>query len=164
MMRRLLYALTGRLPLRIISDDGRPYLERYYVCTVLGVRVYVHRFVGSDPDRGLHDHPWPWARSIILSGCYIEERRDGYREVRWWNSLQGDTFHRVILWEGQEVWTLFMHRAENAKPWGFLRPVPGEWAQLWHPWNYPKDGSASSGRWWETVPRGRDEARRVPLR
>lgn len=97
-MNTQLYWLTSRLPCRIISDDGTPYLERYYLGTVFGVRFYLHRFVGSDPARGLHDHPWAWARSIVLSGWYFEERRDGKRhKVKWYNKLTGDTFHRVIL-------------------------------------------------------------------
>lgn len=115
-MQRLLFWLCGFLPLEIISDKDRPYLERYYLFTLLGVRFYIHRFVGSDPARGLHDHPWLWAGSIILSGWYYEERR-GFEsndtalalasvlgttglvrnKVRWFNALSGDSFHRVVL-------------------------------------------------------------------
>lgn len=115
-VNRLLYRITGHLRLKVISDKGRPYLERYYLFTLLGVRFYLHRFVGSDPDRGLHDHPWPWAASIVLSGWYLEETR-GFeqhaitralaelhgttgvvrRKVRWFNNLTGDSFHRVVL-------------------------------------------------------------------
>lgn len=188
-MSRLLYWLSGFLPCRIISDNGTPYLERYYVGTLLGVRFYLHRFVGSDPARGLHDHPWPWARSLILSGWYYEETRTGTRKVRWFNRLNGDTFHRVILpksavvvgYEGGDVsgfagslpvvkrigapqhcWTLFWHKAEYVKPWGFLRPLDGEPAVMWVPHNYPKDGKGTPGAWWETVPRGKNEPRRMP--
>jgi hypothetical protein len=115
-MSRLLYWLTGFLPTKIISDNGRPYLERYYLFTLLGVRFYLHRFVGSDPARGLHDHPWPWAGSVVLSGYYLEERRglEQHRitqimaelmgttgtvrhTVRWFNWLTGDSFHRVVM-------------------------------------------------------------------
>ena len=53
---KLLRAISDRLPCRIISDNDQPYLERYYIATLFGVRLYLHRFVGSDPDRGLHDH------------------------------------------------------------------------------------------------------------
>src|SRR6218665_3256819 len=71
-MSRLLCWLSGLRPSRIISDKGNPCLERFYVGTALGVRFYLHRFVGSDPARGLHDHPWPWARALVLSGWYYE--------------------------------------------------------------------------------------------
>lgn len=101
-MRNLLYRLTNRLPCRIISDNGEPYLERYYVCSLGRTRIYLHRFVGSDPDRGLHSHPWSWALSIILSGWYFEERFSGtetpfIRRVRRLNFLLGESFHRVVM-------------------------------------------------------------------
>lgn len=177
-MKTILYWLTSRLPCRIISDDGRPYLERYYVGTLFGVRFYLHRFVGSDPARGLHDHPWSWARSIILSGWYYEQRRDDVRSVHWYNKLSGDTFHRVLLPVGngsygqpEHCWTLFFHKAEYVKPWGFWKTRPADpWINgagkpvaivEWRPWNFPKNGTGTSKQWWLTAPLGRDEARRA---
>lgn len=181
-MKRLLFWITSHLPCRIISDAGRPYLERYYLCTVFGIRFYLHRFVDSDPGRGLHDHPWPWAASVILQGWYWEERRglektetermlaevlgiDGVvrRKVRWFNWLLGDNFHRVVLprgedWAGspQSCWTLFFHKAENHKRWGFLRKVPGidHLVYVHH--------ESSHGTWWREVPTGKYEPRRMP--
>jgi len=97
MNNKLLYWLSGFMPCRLINDGDRPYLERYYVGTLLGWRFYLHRFVGSDPAGTLHDHPWSKAYSLILSGWYWEETRSGTRRVRWFNSLTGDTFHRVVL-------------------------------------------------------------------
>src|SRR3546814_20047607 len=127
MMHALLYRLTDHLPARIISDAGQPYLERYYVGTVFGTRFYLHRFVASDPDRGWHDHPWPWAFSIILSESYLEETRAGTRHVRWFNFLVGDSFHRVILRQRYgrtlPVWTQFAHRAKRVKRWGDRKSV-----------------------------------------
>lgn len=176
---RLLVAITDRLPCRIINDGQTPYLERYYVGTLLGWRFYLHRFVGSDPDRGLHDHPWRKARSIILSGWYWEETRSGTRQVRWFNSLTGDTFHRVVLphryqcehapvgdwifdenfekskWSDEmPCWTLFFHTTGKTKPWGFLRPLPmlhSQNAQLFTPYVYEKPVT----EWWLSAPTGR---------
>jgi hypothetical protein len=167
-MNRLLYWIAGRLPCRIISDNGQPYLERYYLCTVLGVRFYLHRFVGSDPDRGLHDHPWPWAGSVVLSGWYWEETRKGLHKVRWLNWLTGDSFHRVILpldsWDTfKPCWTLFFHRADYTKPWGFLRPIEGEHPMVWWPHNHPQDGTGTPDAWWDKVPRWLNEPRRASL-
>lgn len=171
MMSRLLWRLTAHLPYRQINDGTRPYLERYYVGTLLGWRFYLHRFVGSDPDRGLHDHPWSKAHSIILSGWYWEETRSGTRRVAWFNSLTGDSFHRVVLpasnwacnhptapkpfWvREQPCWTLFFHRVGNVKPWGFLHdyPVTDEpEAQLFVPHRYILEGSQKD--WWLTAPK-----------
>lgn len=183
-IEKLLYWFTGRLPCRIISDDGKPYLERYYLGTLLGVRFYIHRFVGSDPARGLHDHPWPWAGSLVLSGWYLEERRGTEQhavtkvmaalngttgvvraKVRWFNWLTGDSFHRVVLPDnGAHCWTLFFHRAAYTKPWGFLRPVdPNDTQSVWVPHNYPKDGTGTPGAWWNEKPIGKLDPRRLPL-
>jgi hypothetical protein len=153
-VRAMLYRLSGHLPCRIISEGDRPYLERYYVATLFGVRCYLHRFVASDPDRGLHDHPWAWSLSLILSGWYVEETRSGRRTVRWFNAFGGDHFHRVIIESGapKEVWTLFFHKAGDCKPWGFLREVPETdgAAAVWQQFKY----RGGKSKWWETAPRG----------
>lgn len=165
-MNRLLYWIAGRLPCRIISDDGQPYLERYYLATLFGVRLYLHRFVGDDPNRGLHDHPWPWAFSLILFGRYQEETRAGTRLVRWWNWLTGDSLHRVVLIDRRPVWTLFGHSAAYVKPWGFLQRHAGDKRlAVWRPFNYSEggDGRAAPGEWWKTVPLGAFESRRAPM-
>lgn len=153
-MRALLMWITSFLPARVISDNGQPYLERYYIGTILGVRIYLHRFVGSDPDRGVHDHPWAWARSIVLAGWYWEELRTGTRQVRWFNSLTGDTFHRIIKPEGMpDVWTLFYHKGGDVKPWGFLRPL-GTGTAVWS--EYVLGGKGKETAWWRTAKKGRD--------
>jgi len=120
-MNRILFWLSGFLPWRVISDGKRPYLDRFYICTFLGVRYYLHRFTGSDPGRGKHNHPWLWALSFVLWRRYFEDRRSGTRTIRWFNFLIGDTFHRINLPPGiTEVWTLFCHHAKDSQPWGYL--------------------------------------------
>ena len=179
MMHRILYWLTSFMPCRLINDGSRAYLERYFICSVFGWQFYLHRFVGSDPDRGLHDHPWSKAYSIILSGWYFEETRCGTRRVRWLNSLTGDTFHRVVLptrralveeteqghrrqyAEGDlydvPCWTLFFHKAGNVKPWGFWRDLcepnyPD--AAMFEPYTYTREGSQKE--WWKKALTGRE--------
>ena len=138
-IRRRLFDWSRTLPARAIrGPDGEPYLERYMVCRLPwpfgGGRVYLHRFVASDPDRGLHDHPWRWAVSLILAGGYLEQRlarfapsgrRDRLAERRApaINLLGGRSFHRVILGPEAECWSIFI-RPGRCKPWGFLTPRP----------------------------------------
>lgn len=166
MIEKFLFWITGFLPCRLINDGERPYLERYYIGTLFGWRFYFHRFVGSDPDRGLHDHPWRKAYSLILSGWYWEETRSGIRKVRWFNSLTGDTFHRVVLpcaSDGRQpdrvcvmthgvspCWTLFMHTDKDVKPWGFLRLVVDGICRF-EPYTYEREGSQKE--WWKTAGR-----------
>jgi hypothetical protein len=151
-----LYRWSGDRRLRVISDGGVPYLERYYLGTRFGIRCYLHRFVGSDPDRGLHDHPWSWAGSIVLAGFYQEQRDGGTRTIRRFNWLRGSTFHRVLLPESMsEVWTLFFHRAQNTKSWGF-RPPGGAIIRI---------ASGDNRRdWWLDAPLASDHPGRTPER
>jgi hypothetical protein len=173
MIRRFLLWLTARLPVKVIGRDA-PYVEWYHVATLFGLaRIQIHRFLRSDPD-GLHDHPWGWARSFVLAGWYLEERRDRTRVRAAFSTygMTGDTFHRVILPAGaREVWTLFVH-GPYVKHWGFITPatmkaVPGEGLRpsSWHDrersiWEYnARARSHSSFDPWPNqvgVPRGRD--------
>ena len=128
MIRRILTWLTDRLPVREIRHQGAPYLERYYVATLCGWRVYLHHFIASDPD-GLHDHPFRHSLSIILAGWYLEERRGGWRTRRWFNYVSGDCFHRVVVPAGSRgVWTLLVH-SRRVKQWGFLLPAE-QWISI----------------------------------
>jgi len=172
-MSRFLFWFSARLPCRFINDKGRDYLERYYLLTVCGWRFYLHRFVGSDPAHGLHDHPWRRAFSVLLSGFYYEQTRYGVRVVRWFNMLSGDTFHRVLLprtgplhltvdestaeivgatREEIPCWTLFAHKVGDVKPWGFLEDMREDCgAMLFIPYQYKVEGGKNS-EWWKTAP------------
>lgn len=69
----LMLDLTKEMPMKQIDINGRPYLQRYYAGTTADNRdLWLHRFMSSDGERHLHCHPFN-ARSVILSGSYIEE-------------------------------------------------------------------------------------------
>lgn len=167
MIRRFLLWLTARLPVKVIGR-GTPFVEWYYLGTPFNLfRVQIHRFARSDPD-GLHDHPWAWARTFILSGWYLEERRDRTRVRAAGDTyaLTGDVFHRVVLPIGRrEVWTLFIH-GPYVKHWGFLVPhregrylLGPSWADpfggLWEYQARPKHGRRFEN-WHLTAPKGRE--------
>lgn len=65
-----------------ITTDGKPYLTRVLLSRWLGLRrfvdvgIYLHHFHRDDGDQPLHNHPWEWAASLVLSGAYVEERLD----------------------------------------------------------------------------------------
>jgi hypothetical protein len=127
-----LQAVASRRPRRDISGDrGELYLRRYFILAI-GPRgdpwlvAYLHHFIGSDPARGLHDHPWPWALTWVLAGGYVEEtmsptgrRRFKPRETGSMAAFGGDHLHRVLLAPGRSAWTLFVHGPWR-KPWGFF--------------------------------------------
>jgi hypothetical protein len=172
-MARLLYRLTGLLRCRVIrGNHGEPYLERYHLFRLPGGGgVYLHRFLASDPDRGLHDHPWDRAMGLVLSGGYREQRfirndSEGERIVERllgpgsFNRIRGDDFHRIVLPEEQEAWTLFGH-SQKYKDWGFVNL-----GSAGHRHYQPHEAVTHEPEhrdWWHTAPRGRN-APREPLR
>jgi hypothetical protein len=139
---------SQRLKYRPIYDGDLLYLERFYVGRVGKYTIFLHKICASDPDRGVHDHPWN-SFSILLAGSYDEEilvpqvqtvidfispsYRKGfpdryglgrlltiYRRVHWFNRIPGFKFHRLVLIGSHPVWTLFIH-GKRFKSWGFWR-------------------------------------------
>lgn len=112
--------------------DQRPgavYPDRWWRRWTSG--VFLHKFHRSDSDRELHDHPWRWGLSLILSGGYREERRSGIRDVVTrvvrpgrLNFLRHGDHHRVDLL-GQECWSLFVV-GPKASSWSFWDRETGE--------------------------------------
>jgi hypothetical protein len=165
MMHNFLMWLTARLPAREITSDGRPYLERYFIGQLWGWTFYFHRFLASDPGRGLHDHPWNLGVSVLLAGkyyerylrgitCYGEQlgRRNRYLFIP--NFIRPLYWHRVILIKNRPVWTLFFHTAW-VRHWGFLDTV-----QLSSTCGIKLERSsetidvAGNSRWWKTAATG----------
>lgn len=100
--------------------------------------VYLHCFHRSDEDRELHNHPWRFAISLILSGGYMEERKidrpwpvnTRFKVFRpgMINLISSNTFHRVDLLKTRNpepTWTLFIV-GPKFKGWGFWDRNTGE--------------------------------------
>lgn len=97
-------------PHQIIGGTDDPYLLRWYVIPRNPLfNVYLHKFLRSDDDRALHDHPW-WFVSLILKGGYTEVTENGRtarsgliggRYKGWDRTIAFRTAmfrHRVELW------------------------------------------------------------------
>ena len=126
-------------PYSPIVKDGRLYMDRSWLFNAypdtgesgadrrdwaFPISIRIHHIVLPDQDRDLHDHPWN-ARTIVLKGGYVEERRDGeFREhfVR----LAGDTatlkygeYHRITSLATGGAWTMFI-TGRHRGTWGFM--------------------------------------------
>lgn len=116
----------------IVNCERSPYLHRWYVLRTKRVSIFVHRFVRSDEDRALHDHPWNFIVIPLWRGCREHNDR-GVRSVR---PLFGTRFrgaeyrHRVELRDGKPAWSLFIRFAKR-REWGFW---PKEGFTLWNKW------------------------------
>lgn len=132
---KLMAIATKRPPDFIVGGKDNPYLLRWFVIPRNPVfNIYLHRFLRSDEDRALHDHPWA-SVSWILQGAYTEhEVLYGGVKTRDW-LIEGDIkfrasgkfAHRVELTDG-ECWTLFV-TGPRYRNWGFHCEKAG-----WVPW------------------------------
>lgn len=88
----------------IQAPDGSPYLSRILLPRVTipfvgEFRPMLHHFHQPDGDRDLHNHPWNWAVSLILSGSYEEERLAGDPD-RWRYMTQQGICALCMKWRG----------------------------------------------------------------
>jgi hypothetical protein len=120
---------------RVIMDriDNEPYLERYYIFlkdrTWFPFNLFLHKFLKSDPD-DVHDHPWNYA-TLILKGGYYEwipqfnDQGQKAGEMAVWRGVghfrvcKANSYHRIEVDPGTDVWTLFMPMRKK-REWGFL--------------------------------------------
>lgn len=86
-------------------------------------QVRLHHFHRPDAGPHLHNHPFCWGVSFVLSGAYDEQRlRVGEspitRRVRRLNVLTDRDYHMIQRLHG-DVWTLFVV-GPRIQRWGFL--------------------------------------------
>lgn len=160
--RRALFLISGFLRCRRINGPhGETYLERYALARLPnGTALYLHRFLGDDPGEALHDHPWPWAVSWVLSGTLREIRRitnpPHAEDIRVHRAgrvyrLGGNDFHRIQL-TTPEAWTLFGH-GPKVGDWGFIDAAGG-----YQPHAVARQETPHR-HWWRTAPRGHWQSR-----
>jgi hypothetical protein len=163
LLAHLLYRLTANRPTRLIKIEGQPYMERYFIGQLLGLTVYLHRFVRDDHERSLHNHPWNHAISLVLTGHYREHHAPfarwiepdlvvatvETRPVRWFNHITRSTLHRIAGVK-PETWTLFIHTDWKHR-WGFLHRLGWHWPH----YEYRIYQSDQPREWWHTAKPGR---------
>ena len=109
----------------IVLDDEL-YLSRLNLIKTPWFSVKLHWIHRPDPDRDLHDHPWPFI-ALILRGSYCEyeskdplNQKGEIRWIRWLNYKNTKTAHRISS-VTNNVLTLVMTGPKNRKKdWGFF--------------------------------------------
>lgn len=132
-----------RNPDFIVGGIESPYLLRWHLIPRNRIfNIYLHKFLRSDDDRALHDHPWV-NLSVLLRGRYLEhtiaaggihrrrEYQAGAARFRWTGRLA----HRIELHDGA-CWTLFI-TGPRYRSWGFHCPESG-WVH-WRDFTAPAD-------------------------
>jgi len=124
-LQNLVERIATRRPADVIIGGAeRPYLLRWWVIPRNPVfNIYLHRFMRSDDDRALHDHPW-CNLSILIEGAYTEHtiaaggvELRAVRQAGDWKFRRGTAAHRIELHAGP-CWTLFI-TGPRYRRWGF---------------------------------------------
>lgn len=135
--------LSAVLDHTLDDPDEADYMERYWLFNAyeridgkhvspIGwlPSIRIHRIKKSDDDRALHDHPWKFV-TFILKGGYYEVRPfsapggpKGGTMTRWYGPgsilvRKHTDFHRLIVHEGGEAWTMFC-TGKYMHKWGFM--------------------------------------------
>lgn len=162
-MEKFLMWLTESMPARAIDLDGNYYIERYSVLKVGKLHVMLHRYLGCDGDREVHDHPWRWCLGIPLINGYTEERVIGFcPDSGWiskmvdisfwrWNFINPMRFHKISHVE-KGTWTLFI-TYDRFKSWSFAsQPITMAGSIVLR---QPYNTKAVAG-WVERAPKGKE--------
>jgi hypothetical protein len=142
---RVLRWIAARLPLRRITIQSKPYLDRYYIAGPVDLSTaglfspaprerlgwlrctwYLHRMHRADPRGPLHDHPWE-GDGRVLAGAFVEQRAEGayVRSEGERTRYPLGVYHRIsslVQLEPDdpacETWTLF-RAARKINHWGY---------------------------------------------
>lgn len=105
----------------LTHPEHGPYLQKWLVDRGSdGSATYVHRFLRSDADDEMHDHPWDNATLVVSEG-YWEITPSGRRWLPPGTVVQraATEFHRVEIEPGRPPLSIFMHGPKR-NAWGFL--------------------------------------------
>lgn len=116
-----------RAPDFIIGGKDTPYMLRWWIIPRnKWFNIYLHKFLRSDEDRALHDHPWV-NLSYLLEGEYVEHEilaggvnrstryKAGNMKLR-----RAVAAHRIEI--DQPCWSLFI-TGPVIRQWGFHCPA-----------------------------------------
>lgn len=124
-------AIVDQTKMTITRATG-PYLTRWHLVPENNrYNVYLHKFMSSDFDEALHDHPWS-SIGVLVKGSYKEwvpknatewtigsrelvcHTREPFRPIY----RDPETVHKIELINDSPVWTLFL-TGPTVRSWSF---------------------------------------------
>lgn len=105
--------------------NGDLYLTRLNIIQTPWFSVKLHWIHRPDPDRDLHDHPWPFM-AFVLRGGYEElesydpkQQFPHLRIVNWFNYKNTQTAHRIVSVKPKTMTLIISGPRSKSKKWGF---------------------------------------------
>lgn len=148
----------------IVNCERQPYLHRWYIIRTECVSLFLHKFVRSDEDRALHDHPWDFLVIPIWRG-YIEhsDRVLPEREADWPEGWKRNPDHpsnrRQVRRRVLPLLGTRFRRGEYRHRVELLKDRLGEDQPSWslffkfrsrRTWGFwPKEGFVAWNKWWQ---------------
>jgi hypothetical protein len=150
--------VSSRLPNQLFCTELEPYLHRFYIFrrSMLSwdfakylPSIYLHYFHRGDQDTALHNHPWGYSASLVLTNGYLEDRWDPHNKVvikrelkpGSINVIRANDFHRVDLRDPSKgAWTLFVS-GPRVQDWSFWEPGKDEKPIPWREFVATRDGN-----------------------
>lgn len=108
--------------------DGELYLTRLNILQTPWFSVKLHWIHRADPDRDLHDHPWPFISFVVRGGYEEYESKNPdtepgtLRKVSWFNYKNTRTAHRISYVKPGTITLILAGRRNSQKGWGFYDP------------------------------------------
>lgn len=125
MLEEILQKISSRLTYKVILDTcaptKEPLMHRYKIFRSRWGNMYLHKFLRSDYDRAMHDHPWSFI-SLVLTNGYYEHTASGrrFRPPGSLNIRPAEWLHWVEI--EKPAWTLVFVRPKR-REWGFLSSI-----------------------------------------
>lgn len=110
-------------PNLVLGDPATPSLLRWHLIPRNWFfNVYLHKWMDSDRDKVLHDHPYANI-SVVLEGSYVEQTKRGLRRYGAGaiKLRRAKSPHRIIMNTGKPCWTIFI-TGPRIREWGFHCP------------------------------------------
>lgn len=119
----------------VATESGRIYMYRWWIIPQNKyLNIYLHKFIGDDEDRALHDHPWE-SLSFLFRGSYIEHLPGNEKiiyKAPCFIRRKAEHQHRIELHKislepyafkniPQVAWTIFC-TGRKRREWGFWCP------------------------------------------
>ena len=129
---RILKKIRARLHRLLTPEEidgaGRcpTYLFRWTLLNTRWGNLYLHKFMGNDWAKDLHDHPKRFV-SMGIKGSYLEENKNGFTRYKapWIRTFPASHKHRITVPEPPVYTIVFV--GTPSRDWGFW--VDGRWVK-----------------------------------
>lgn len=111
------------------ADSSTPlYLKRWFLLDYSETKsrpaILLHKFVRSDPDNALHDHPWEFVSFMLWNG-YVEQTEKGFERIKAGRVIHRTAHDKHRVHVDKPAWSLVI-TGPKEKSWSFFPETGGK--------------------------------------